>query len=429
MIEFSRWTGLARNVATIHRFCGLLLVAVLLVISGRAAAADTIKIAFIDALSGPYADIGFTALKQYQEAIAYANGNGGALGLKLELVPLDDKASIEQALGNLELAIKQGIRYITQGNNPEISAALASAIDAHNQANPNSAVLFLNYGDGVSEGDTNPCSFWQFRFDSSIAMKLHVLAESIPIDGGVQSIYFLNQDDAWGRSASRQALQILTRLRPGIEIVGDELHPVGGVKDFAAYFARVAESGAAAILTANRGADLAALLQEAGKAANPFAIYVLSSSLSDAPVSIGKAGADRVFGVFTWHANIGANQLSQFASAYRKKHDQEWNGLPAYMAVQMLVTSIETARSLEPIRVAGVLGGLSFLGATGPTAMRDDNHQLLQPLFVSVLTMTGTDGAGNAVAVEWHTMLRKEAEETYLETACKMTKPRAVKQR
>jgi len=412
-------------------FFHLFFAAILAVSSGWVSAAETIRIAFIDALSGPYAEIGYTGVRQFQGAIAYANANGGALGLKLELVPLDDKGSSTQALSNLDLIFQQGIRYVTQGNNPGISVALAKTINAHNRDNPNRTVLFLNYGDGAPELNNELCSFWHFRFDASISMKLRALVAAIPDDGSVKTIYLLNQDDAWGHSAGRETLRTLAEMRPDIRVVGDEVHPVGKVRDFSVYFAKIVEAGADAIITSDRGADLIALAQAARKAGGSKPIYVVSDTLAGVPAAIGASGIDRVTGVFTWHSNMGENLLDQFAGAYRAEHGQEWNGLPSYAAIQMLVTSMETARSTDPMRVASVLQGLSFLGASSPTAMRSDNHQLLQPLFVATLAKSGTKGAKNAVGdsgLGWKTVLHQESDQTQLKTTCKMRQPEALKQ-
>ena len=316
---------------------------------------------------------------------------------------------------------------MAQGNNPEISIALVQAIDAYNKDNPNREVLFLDYGDGAPELNDEQCSFWHFRFDASIAMKLQTLIAAIPDDGSVRTIYLLNQDDAWGHSASREAQRILTRTRPRIQIVGDDIHPVGKVKDFSAYFARISESGADAILTADRGNDLFAFMHAAGRAGGGTPIYVASNSIAGVPAAIGVRGVDRVYGVFTWHSNIGENLLDQFAGAYRQKHNEEWNGLPSYASISMLVTSMQTTRSTEPLRVARVLEGLSYLGASSPIAMRRDNHQLLQPLYVATLAKAGTTGANNAVGntgLKWKTVLRKDFDQTQVTTTCEMQRPK-----
>ena len=404
----------------------LLIVAAFGVPSYCAFAVETNRVALIDALSGAYADIGFASVRQYQEAISNVNSVGGTPVFKLELVPLDDASSNEQALRSLELAIQQGIRYVAQGSNPEIAITLAQAIDAYNRDNPNREILFLNFGDGAPELNNEKCSFWHFRFDASIAMKLQTLIAAIPDDGSVRTIYLLNQDDVWGHSASREAQRILSATRPEIQIVGDEVHSVGKTQDFSAYLARIGDSGADAILTADRGKDLNALMQAAGRTGGGTRIYVASNSTAGVPAAIGASGVDRVYAVFTWHSNIGENLLDEFADAYTTKHNEEWNGLPSFISTQMLVTSMQTTRSAEPLRVARILEGLSFLGASSPIAMRSDDHQLLQPLYVATLARVGTKGVNNAVGntgLGWKTVLRKEFDQTQVRTTCEMQRP------
>ncbi len=395
--------------------------------SARAGAVDTIRIAFIDALSGQYADIGFDSLKQFQAAIAHTNANGGALGLDLELVPLDDQSSVERALENLDLALGQGIRYVTQGNNPEVTLALAKAIDAHNEENPGRAVLFLNYGDGAPQLDNVQCNYWHFRFDASISMKTRALVSGIPTDGSIQSVHLINQDNAWGHQASREIQRVLSQHRPELQVVGDDVHPAGGNHDLSAPIQMVEASGADAIVTANRGADLIGLMSAIAASGTWKPVFVASNVASGVPAAVGEPGAGRVTAVFTWHPNIGDNLLSLFAESYRQTNGEDWNGLPGFVTVQMLATSMQNARSIDPVQVARVLEGLSFLGAAGPTAMREDNHQLLQPLFLArLVSANGSPGVNAAVgsSLGWQTISRSEPDETALDTACRMQRPK-----
>ncbi len=399
--------------------------------SGSANSADTIKIAFIDALSGRYADIGFTSLKQYQAAVAYTNANGGALGLDLELVPLDDQSDVNQALANLDLATRQGIRYVTHGNNPEVAVALAKAIDAHNLENPARAVMFLNVGDGASRLDNEACSFWHFRFDASLAIKAQAMVAGMPSDGSAQTVYILNQDDPWGHEASREITRALAEQRPEIQIVGDELHPTRKVNDFSGYVRRFLDSGADALVTADRGADLVGLMSALSKTGVAKQVFLLSQSVSEVPAVVGERGSGLVTGAFTWHANIGSNLLDVFADAYREEHGKDWNGLASYLAIQMLVASMEVTRSTDPLQVARALEGLSFLGAAGPVAIRADNHQLLQPLFLARLVSGDSSSTKPAAGSKmgWKTLLRREPDEIDLATTCEMQRPPDLKAR
>ena len=59
--------------------------------------------------------------------------------------------------------------------------------------------------------------------------------------------------------AVKKWLAALRTLR-GSHRVGDELHPLGRVKDFALYAAKITSSGAQAVLTGNFGNDRTLLL-------------------------------------------------------------------------------------------------------------------------------------------------------------------------
>lgn len=65
----------------------------------------------------------------------------------------------------------------------------------------------------------------------------------------------------------RYAKETLKRKRPDVEIVGDDLHPLAQVRDFAPYVAKIKQSGADAVITGNWGTDLSLLIRAAQEAA------------------------------------------------------------------------------------------------------------------------------------------------------------------
>lgn len=77
-----------------------------------------IRIAYVDPLSGPMAAIGDTGLKNFQFILEQINAKGGANGRKLELVPYDNKLNAQETIVQVQKAIDDGIRIITQGNAP-----------------------------------------------------------------------------------------------------------------------------------------------------------------------------------------------------------------------------------------------------------------------------------------------------------------------
>ncbi len=76
-----------------------------------AKAEDTIKIGYIDPLSGGGASVGEVGLKTFQFIADELNAKGGILGKKVEIVPLDNKTNPQESLIQAQKAIDEGVRY------------------------------------------------------------------------------------------------------------------------------------------------------------------------------------------------------------------------------------------------------------------------------------------------------------------------------
>jgi len=92
---------------------------------------------------------------------------------------------------------------------------------------------------------------------------------------------------------------------------------------------------------------------------------------------------------------------------------------------------MEKAGSADPVRVARALEGLAYDGplkAIAAPTMRAGDHQLLQPLLVSVMRRAGSPGVRFDVegsGFGFQTVRRFESEATALPHACRMKRPPA----
>ena len=102
-----------------------LILPVLCFVSIHASAQDTVKIAYIDPLSGGGASIGEVGLKTFQFLADEINAKGGVLGKKLEIVGYDNKLNPQESLVQVQKAIDAGIRIVTQGNGSSVAAAIS----------------------------------------------------------------------------------------------------------------------------------------------------------------------------------------------------------------------------------------------------------------------------------------------------------------
>jgi len=158
-------------------FFGILLA---IACSGGAWAQETIKVAYTDPLSGPFAQVGDANLKQMQYIIDHINAKGGALGKKFELVPFDNKSQPSDALIALKSATDQNMPFIMRCSGSNIAAALIEAVEKHNERNPDNRIIYLNCGAVATELTNEKCSFWHFRFDLHVGMKAEVMVRALP---------------------------------------------------------------------------------------------------------------------------------------------------------------------------------------------------------------------------------------------------------
>src|SRR5437764_11308525 len=256
--------------------------------SGHASAQQTIKVAYTDPLSGPFAQVGDANLKQMQYIIDYINSKGGALGKKFELVPFDNKSQPSDALIALKSATDQNMPFIMQCSGSNIAAALIDGVNKHNDRNPDNRIVYLNCGAVATELTNEQCSFWHFRFDLHVGMKAEVMVRALPKD--VTKVYLINQYYLFGQSVQRDVKAFLAKVPPDVQVVGDELIPLCKIKDFSPYVTKIKASGAQALLTGNWGPDMNLLIKAGVDAGVDLRYYTMYAHLAGGAVAIGPGG-------------------------------------------------------------------------------------------------------------------------------------------
>ncbi len=345
-----------------------------------AQAGQTVKIAFIDPLSGPFANIGQNQLKSYQFSAEEFNKKNAA-GVKFEMVGFDNKGSPQESLNVLKAAIDQGIRYVVQGNGSGAAAAISDAVSKHNERNPGKEVVYLNYAAVDPDLTNSKCSFWHFRLDADTSQKMEALTSYMKDQPDVKNVYLINQNYAHGVQVSRFFKETMARKKPEVKVVGDDLHPLGAVKDFAPYVAKIKASGADSIVTGNWGQDLTLLIKaakDAGLNANFYTYYAVTGGVPTA-MAAGVGGKVRVVAI--GHNSVPG--ILKWQDDFKKKFNDDWYTLQTYTAMAMLSEGMAKAKSTDPVKVAMAMSGLKFKGFGGEVEMRKADHQLQQPLYIT----------------------------------------------
>ena len=343
---------------------------------------ETVKIAMIEGLSGPFGNVGQNQLKSWQLVSERLNGSKNAAGVKFEIVGIDSKSSPQEALNALKSAIDQGIRYVAQGNGSAVALALADAIVKHNERNPGKEVIYLNYA-AVDPALTNEkCSFAHFRLDADTSMKMQALTSFMKDQSKVKKVYLLNQNYSHGQQVAKYFKEGLTRTRPDAQIVGEDLHPFGQVKDFAPYVAKIKASGADTLVTGNWGQDMTLLVKAITEAGLKIPIYAYYAGVSGTPTALAAAGDIEVYQISYSHSNY-TGEMGALMKEFKQKYNDDFYTFSIYNGAVLLSEAMNKAKSTDPLKVAAAMEGLSFKGFNGDSQMRKSDHQLQQGLFIS----------------------------------------------
>ncbi len=361
--------------------------------------AAPIKIAMIEALSGPNANAGEAVYRNLVWAIERVNARGGVkLGGGAQMLALDrfdSKGQNEEALTLLRAAIDGGAQIITQGNSSANALALIDAINKHNEREPTRRVVFLNYS-AVDPVLTNEkCSYWHFRFDAHADMRMAALMSVIKDDSALKSVYVIGQDYSFGQAVLREAKRQLGVQRPDVHIVGEELHPMARIKDFSPYATKIKASGAQAVITGNWGNDLTLMVKAARDVGYEGKFYTFYGNALGAPAAMGDAGIGRVIAVADWMPNVQTAQSEAVYQLFRQRFPKpadDYVHMRMQLMVEALAQAIEKAGSSAAPALAAQLAraSVSLFGQSG--TMREFDHQFQQALVVGVMDKAGSPG-------------------------------------
>ena len=409
----------------LNRIVSTLLALALVLSAAPADAQGTIKIMYTDPLSGPFAQVGDQNLQQFKYIIDYINGRGGALGRKFELVSFDNKSQPSEALLALKAATDQNIPVIMQCSGSNIAAALIEGVDKHNERNPTNRIVYVNCGAVATELTNEKCSYWHFRMDAHVGMKAETMVRALPKD--VTRVYLLNQDYLFGQSVQRDVKTFLGKLRPDVKVVGDELIPLGKVKDFSPYITKIKASGAQALLTGNWGPDMTLLIKSGMDAGLDIRYYTMYAHLGGGATAIGPAGNGKVRSVMPFHENIavetGKTDTEGWTRQFRSQHDFDFYAAGFRTIFEFLQAAMNKAGSADPIKFAAALEGLTITDMLGhQVTMRKADHQILSEYFVGVFTK-GVKYDSEKTGLGWKTETTVLPKDLDQPNTCNMKRP------
>ena len=344
---------------------------------------ETVKVVRIDPLTGLLGPVGVSQAKGYQFFAEKFSGAGNPAGVKFEFSTIDNKLSPAESLNALKAAIDQGARYIIQGNGSSVALALSDAVAKHNERNPGKEVIYLNDSAVDPDLTNSKCNYWHFRFDADTSMKMEAMSSFIATQPDIKKVYFLNQNYSHGHQVVKFGKESLARKRPDIQVVGEDLHPLAQTRDFAPYIAKIKASGADTVITGNWGSDLSLLIKAANENGYNGKFFTYYAGVTGTPTALGQNGAGRVYQIAYNHYNMGG-QMEKWMKEFNAKYNDDFYTGSTIRIFEMLGAAMAKAKSTDPVKVAAAMEGLKVKSFNGEVEMRKTDHQLQQPLYMSV---------------------------------------------
>jgi branched-chain amino acid transport system substrate-binding protein len=378
------------------------------------AAEDTIKIGATEPLSGTFKDIG----ERYLDGVIYAakviNENGGLLGKKLEVVPIDSELKPDVATRKAQnLILKDGIKFFCGGTGSSVGAAMEQLAEKQN-------VIFFSYGMDAASMTGEKCNKNFFRPGGSTDGRSFALAELI-VKLGYKKIGIIAQDYSFGQEALAAFKKKIAQISPSTKIVIELYHPAG-TKDYGPYVSQLIAAKPDVVFTPNWGNDLTLLLKQGrpmGMTQKVFSYYindeVTIAALGDDKLMIGNMGAE----IYT--LSIPTKKNEEFVAKFYKDkgYYPTWLRGKAYIATMFWAEAVKKAGTTDVAAVIKAWEGLSYDGPAGVWTMRACDHQAQVPYWFTEIVQKNKYFK-HAFEVPAGMTSAKSVEVPCEETGCKM---------
>ena len=348
---------------------------------------DTVKIGFLNSLSGTMAISEQTVHDSLQLAAAEINSGGGVLGKQLEIVSEDGQSEptvfAEKAT---KLITSDCVAAVFGGWTSASRKAMLPVFEA------NDSLLFYPVQYEGLEASEN-IFYAGATTNQQIVPALDYLKEQ-----GTKTLFLVGSDYVFPRTANK-IINAYAEAN-GMEVVGEEYAPLGHT-DFSTIVNKVKAAGADAVFNTLNGDSNVAFFKEynnAGLSADDMPVV----SVSIAEEEVGGIGVDNVEGQLTawnYYQTVDSPENDAFVEAFQAEYgDDRVTSDPmeaAYTSLYLWKAMVEKAESFDVADVQAAADGVSFDAPEGTVVVDGDNHHVAKTALI------GRIGEDGLIHTEW----------------------------
>lgn len=348
---------------------------------------DTVKIGFLNSLSGTMAISEQTVRDSLDLAAEEINADGGVLGKQLEIVAEDGASEPSVFAEKAEKLISSDcVAAVFGGWTSSSRKAMLPVFEAKD-----SLLFYPVQYEGL---EASPNIFYTgATTNQQILPGMDYLKEQ-----GKSKIFLVGSDYVFPRTANKEI--VAWAGANDVEIVGEEYAPLGHT-DFATIVNKLKGSGADAVFNTLNGDSNVAFFKEyknVGLAADTLPVV----SVSIAEEEVGGIGIDNIVGQLTawnYYQTVESPENETFVAAFKEKFgDDRVTSDPmeaAYTSLYLWKGMVEKAESFDVAAIQEAADGVTFDAPEGTVTVNGDNHHIAKTALIGKI---GPDGL---IYTEW----------------------------
>ncbi len=342
---------------------------------------DSVKIGFLNSLSGTMAISEQTVRDSLDLAAKEINAAGGVLGKQLTVVGEDGQSEPTVFAEKAEKLIKSDcVAAVFGGWTSSSRKAMLPVFE------DNDALLF--YPVQYEGLEASPNIFYTgATTNQQIIPGMDYLKEQ-----GVTKVFLVGSDYVFPRTANKEIIAYAGAN--GIEIVGEEYAPLGHT-DFSTIVTKLKGSGAQAVFNTLNGDSNVAFFKEY-KNVGLTAESVPVVSVSIAEEEVGGIGVDNIVGQLTawnYYQTVESPENEKFVAAFKAEYgDDRVTSDPmeaAYTSLYLWKGMVEKAKSFAVADVQAAADGVSFDAPEGTVTVNGDNHHIAKTALIGKIDADG----------------------------------------
>ena len=380
---------------------------------------DTVKIGYVDPLTGVYAALAKNEVEGAKLAVEEINAKGGITGRQVELLVEDSANDAGTGVQKANKLIDGSHINVLFGDvNSSIALALAQTANQK-------GVLHIVPGGHTDAVTGKSCHWSTFRVCNTTRMETNAVGKAVADQYG-KKWFFLTADYAFGHTLQEGMEASLKEV--GGTVAGTALAPLG-TTDFSAYLIQAQAAQPDAIIVLNAGGDTVNSLKQIVQFGIDKQIHVAGAQ-QELEVLLALPPEARIgTWVFEWYwKQAGVAGVDDFVAKVRKRTNaaptaRTWFGYTCAYTYALIANQEKT---LDAVKLAHALEGFTLPPeiAMQPNKayFRAEDHQLMTSLYVGKAKADGGTTGDDLFDVA-NVVAGDKAAPPASETGCKLTWP------